>query len=229
MKKEIKTITEALIKAIILIIEMADSKEEAEAWARSLLDALGYGNKYGLEKAYESSATITLIFGPLVDGVGYLSGCEAENEYDWAAFAPEECFEVTVDKDVKKLCVLSWVGRSELRRQVTEDTALLPLHEVQSLVEKDLDFLLSWTNENIRSRQVNIQELRFGYKRIRTPNEQGWLLVPAWAVVGTVTESGFSTDTDTGEILAFNNKAKEGTLLILNAADGTMIGTTNLE
>ena len=207
----------------------ASSKEEAEAWARSLLDALGYGNRYGLEKAYESSATITLIFGPLVEEVGYLSGCEAENEYDWATFAPEESFEVTVDKEVKKLCVLSWVGRSELRRQVTEDTALLPMNDVQTLVGKDLGFLLSWTNENIRSRQVNIQELRFGYKRIRTPNEQGWLLVPAWAVVGTVTDSGFSTDLDTGDTLAFNNKTKEGTLLILNAADGTLIGTANMD
>jgi hypothetical protein len=112
---------------------------------------------------------------------------------------------------------------------MTEDTALLPLHEVQSLVRKDLGFLLSWANENIRNRQVNIQELRFGYKRIRTPNEQGWLLVPACAVVGTVTDSGFSTDLDTGEIIAFNNKTKEGTLLILNAADGTLIGTANME
>ena len=210
--------------------EMAvSSVEEATAWAHSLLEDMGYGNRYGLEKAYESSATITLVFGPLVDGVGYLSGCEAENEFDWAAFAPEECFEVTVDKSVKKLCVFSWVGRSELLRQVTEDTALLPLHEVQSLVRKDMGFLLSWTNENIRSRHVNIQELRFGYKRIRTPNEQGWLLVPAWAVIGTVTDSGFSTDLDTGDIAAFNNKTKEGTLLILNAAEGTLIGTSNLE
>ena len=204
-------------------------KEEAVAWARSLLDALGYGNRYGLQKAYESSATITLIFGPLVDGIEYLSGCEEENEFDWATFAPEESIEVTMDKAVKKLCVLSWVGRSELLRPMTEDTALLPFPEVQALVQNDLRFLMSWTNENIRSRQVNIQELRFGYKRIRTPNEQSWLLVPAWAVVGTVTDSGFSTDLDTGEILAFNNKTKEGTLLILNAADGTLIGTTDLE
>ncbi len=205
------------------------SKEEATVWARSLLDALGYGNRYGLQKAYESSATITLIFGPLVDGIEYLSGCEEENEFDWATFAPEESFEVTMDKAVKKLCVLSWVGRSELLRPMTEDTALLPFPEVQALVQNDLRFLMSWANENIRSRQVNIQELRFGYKRIRTPNEQGWLLVPAWAVVGTVTDSGFSTDLDTGEIIAFNNKTKEGTLLILNAADGTLIGTTDLE
>lgn len=205
------------------------SKEEAAVWARSLLDALGYGNRYGLQKAYESSATITLIFGPLVDGIEYLSGCEEENEFDWATFAPEECFEVTMDKAVKKLCVLSWVGRSELLRPMTEDTALLPFPEVQALVQNDLRFLMSWTNENIRSRQVNIQELRFGYKRIRTPNEQSWLLVPAWAVVGTVTDSGFSTDLDTGDIIAYTNKTKEGALLIFNAADGTLIGTANME
>ena len=205
------------------------SKEEAAVWARSLLDALGYGNRYGLQKAYESSATITLIFGPLVDGIEYLSGCEEENEFDWATFAPEESFEVTMDKAVKKLCVLSWVGRSELLRPMTEDTALLPFPEVQALVQNDLRFLMSWTNENIRSRQVNIQELRFGYKRIRTPNEQSWLLVPAWAVVGTVTDSGFSTDLDTGDIIAYTNKTKEGALLIFNAADGTLIGTANME
>lgn len=205
------------------------SKEEATVWARSLLDALGYGNRYGLQKAYESSATITLIFGPLVDGIEYLSGCEEENEFDWATFAPEESFEVTMDKAVKKLCVLSWVGRSELLRPMTEDTALLPFPEVQALVQNDLRFLMSWTNENIRSRQVNIQELRFGYKRIRTPNEQSWLLVPAWAVVGTVTDSGFSTDLDTGDIIAYTNKTKEGALLIFNAADGTLIGTANME
>ena len=61
------------------------SKEEAAVWARSLLDALGYGNRYGLQKAYESSATITLIFGPLVDGIEYLSGCEEENEFEKTA------------------------------------------------------------------------------------------------------------------------------------------------
>ena len=134
-----------------------------------------------------------------------------------------------MDKAVKKLCVLSWVGRSELLRPMTEDTALLPFPEVQALVQNDLRFLMSWTNENIRSRQVNIQELSFGYKRIRTPNEQSWLLVPAWAVVGTVTDSGFSTDLDTGDIIAYTNKTKEGALLIFNAADGTLIGTANME
>ena len=55
------------------------------------------------------------------------------------------------------------------------------------------------------------------------------LLVPAWAVIGVVTDSGFSTDIDTGDICAFNNKTMEGPLLILNAADGTLIGRAAVE
>ena len=207
----------------------ASGSTEAAAWARSLLEGLGYGERYGLEKAYESSATITLVFSPTVHGVRYLSGCEAKNEFNWASFAPEECFEVTVDKAQQNVCVLSWVGRSEILREVTNSTALLPLVSVQTQVKNGLRFLLSWTNENVRSRTVQIQELRFGYKRVKTPNEQGWLLVPAWAVMGTVTDSGFSLDADTGETAAFNSKMMEGTLMILNAADGTLIGAADAE
>ena len=205
------------------------SREESIQWAQSLVVKLGYGDRYALESTFESSDTITMTFSPKVNGIGYLSGCGQETEYVWTEFAPEECFEVTLDKSTGAVCVLSWVGRSELRREVTCQTTLLPAEKVQALVRNDLGFLYTWTNENIRSRQVNIRELCFGYKRIKTPNEQNWLLVPAWAVIGTVTDSGFSADVDTNETRAFHNKMAEGVLMILNAADGTLIGTAAVE
>ncbi len=204
-------------------------REEAAAWAADMMEALGYGETYALYKAYESSATITLVFGPAINGAGYLFGCEPGNEYDWASFAPEECFEVTLDKAMQNVCVLSWVGRSVPRREAADNAALLPMEQIRSLVTKYLSFLFTWTNENVRTRQVQIQELRFGYKRIHTPDGQGWLMVPAWAVIGVVTDSGFSTDVDTGETAAFSGKAMEGPLLILNAADGTLIGTAAID
>jgi hypothetical protein len=130
---------------------------------------------------------------------------------------------VVVAKGTGILRYVQGAGNSSFVREASENVALLPFDEIQSILKNDLGYLLSWTNENVRERTVEVTSIRLEYKRVRVLNDQRRLLVPAWTVEGIVTDRGEVSDADTGATEPFTEEAVHGMLLIINAVDGSLI------
>lgn len=116
--------------------------------------------------------------------------------------------------------VVSFLYQSpyEVVETVTNDAALLPFQEIESMLPDLLSASYSWIAESndIVSAKVRISEIRFGLTRITEPNlrNQG-LLVPVWDCFGSVeiTDSA-------GNARLFT---KYDSLLTINGIDGSSI------
>ncbi len=202
--------------------------EDAVAQTLRILEALGCADRYAVESLQEGKTIVTVNCTPTYGGVGYLSGGDNDWTGDYIAFDPEDSFSISFDKTSGVATNASWCGSAKVLREASENTELMPIARIEAQAIKDLDYLHAWENDNVQGRTITVQELRFGYKRVKMPGGKRMLL-PAWAVVGAITDRGTTTDLDTGEVNAFNHTTYEGTLLILNALDGSLIGSTTIE
>lgn len=89
--------------------------------------------------------------------------------------------------------------------------------------------MFSWTNENIHNRTIEITGIKLEYKRVKVMNNQKRLLVPSWAVSGKILDYGISVDVDTGDVCSFEAVSADGVLLVINAVDGTLVESINLD
>ncbi len=201
-----------------------DSPEEALRLAEAYLDAIGHGDDYAARVTVDSRYYFGVTCTRAVGGVPCIIDCAEDWNGAWDTFEPMESLSVTFRRDNGMPESLSWIGVGRIARTAAENTALLPFDAVQTQIRNGLTFLFAWTNENVDARVVTVREVRLGYRRIKVPNERARLLVPAWAVIGSVTDSGVSIDADTGVRDAFHDVVYDGTLLVLNAIDGTNLG-----
>ncbi len=206
--------------------EPINDTEAAIRAGEQILKELGYDSHYAVAEAAEGLAGVGVIFAPKIQDVGYALGGE-DPIASYEEYFPEDRLELIFAKGTGILRYVQWTGNSRFVREASNSVALLPFSEIQGIVKKDLGYLLSWTNENVRERAITITAIRLCYKRVRVLNDQKRLLVPAWAIEGSVTDRGVSKDADTGASELFTTETLHGTLLVVNAVDGTVIETAN--
>ena len=203
--------------------EPIDDADTAIRCGDQILKELGYDAHYTVANTTEGSVGIGVTYAPIYRGVCYSLGTGTDPLASYEEYFPEDTLELMFVKGTGILRFVQWIGNSRFVRETSENVALLPFDVVQTVVENDLGELLSWTNENVQSRTVMVTEIKLEYKRVRVQNDRKRLLVPAWTVVGTVTDRGVLYDPDTGETAPFKREIISGTLLVINAVDGTLI------
>ncbi len=203
--------------------EPIDDTNAAIRCAEQILKEIGYDTHYAVNQAQEGAAGIGVICSPKVGDASYSLGTGGDPAASYEEYYPEDTLELVFAKGTGILRYVQWTGNSSFVREASENVALLPFDEIQSILKNDLGYLLSWTNENVRERTVEVTSIRLEYKRVRVLNDQRRLLVPAWTVEGIVTDRGEVSDADTGATEPFTEEAVHGMLLIINAVDGSLI------
>ncbi|MEN6339006.1 MAG: DUF6034 family protein [Clostridiaceae bacterium] len=144
------------------------------------------------------------------------NGTGVADEEQYAEPWEYEKLEIIVDESG----IVSFLYQSpyEVVETVTDDAALLPFQDVQSILPAMLQASYAWLAESndIVSAAVNISEIRLGLMRITEPNlrDQG-LLVPVWDFFGSIAITDSSGNT--------HFFTKYDSLLTINAIDGSTI------
>lgn len=206
--------------------EPINDTQTAILCAEQILKELGYDAHYTVAETAEGAAGIGVTFAPKVKDIGYsLGGEDPIASYD--EYFPEDKLELIFTRGTGILRCVDWTGNSSFVREASQNVELLPFAEIQAIAKNNLGYLLSWTNENISERTIEVRAVRLEYKRVRILNDQRRLLVPAWTVEGTVTDRGVVEDADTGRREPFIAETVSGPLLVINAIDGSIIQTGN--
>lgn len=188
-----------------------------------ILKEIGYDDHYTVADTKIGTTGIGVIYAPQYRGVGYSLGETEDLFLSYEEYYPEDKLELVFAKGTGILKFVQWNGNSRFVRETSENIALLSFEEIQRKIKNDLSYLFSWTNENIKTRSIEITEIRLEYKRVPVVNDQKRLLVPAWTVVGKVIDRGSSPDVENGGYEPFETETVSGMILTVNAVDGTLI------
>lgn len=209
--------------------EPINDVETAIRCGDSVIKALGYDSHYAVAATNEGAAGVGVTYAPKYRDVGYSLGTGSDPLTSYEEYFPEDSLELMFAKGTGILRFVQWTGNSRFVRETSENIALLPFETIQSIIKNNLGGLLSWTDENVQSRAVTASEIKLEYKRVRVMNDRKRLLVPAWTVVGTVTDRGTNRDADTGKTEPFTRETVSGMLFVINAVDGTLIESVQMD
>ena len=151
-------------------------------------------------------------------------GYNEEKPYD-------ECWEyeyIIVGVDDTGIVSFEWYGPSQITETLTNNVELLSFDKIQHIFRQHIVIQEIWHNdENIKSTSINIDNIKLGMMRIKSPDSKtGYLLVPVWDFFG----NSAMTFKDSSGREALLNKNEELILneygysfLTINAIDGSII------
>ncbi len=203
--------------------------ETAIRCGNQILKEIGYDSHYEVAKTTEGSVGIGVTYAPKYKSIGYSLGKSNELLTSYEEYYPEDMLELVFARGTGRLRFVQWNGNSRFVRETSENIELLPFNEIQGIIKSNLEYLFSWTNENIHNRTIEITGIKLEYKRVKVMNNQKRLLVPSWAVSGKILDYGISVDVDTGDVCSFEAVSADGVLLVINAVDGTLVESINLD
>ncbi len=135
------------------------------------------------------------------------------------------CFVV----DESGIIYINWQNPIAVRQTIAENAELLPFDEIKAVFEKMIcteytAFVQHWYGEDGRA-DIWIDRIYLCLVRVRIPNEDAGLLVPAWVFEGnSIAESSDGLvyyDVKPGT--AYSEPGEPFPLLIVNAVDGSII------
>ena len=215
--------------------------EAAQAFADAVLIEMGLNGQFELTfagSATTHSATSTaaatapqcymLYYSRVIDQTPVLY-C-APGEGNMAAYTtrwPHEtrCFGVN-DSGV---IYFEWVSPIQITKTLNENVSLLPFEEIMERFRQNISLSYNPVNTigNVDEYRVSITSIRFGFTRVRQPNQENLgMLLPSWCFYG-VEQDYYSDPGKTQYKLDGNNCYTQDIpghcFLTLNALDGSVI------
>ncbi len=115
---------------------------------------------------------------------------------------------------------LGWSGVIREAEILSETTTLLPLEEIQTIFEEQINRQLAY--EEMRDAVLSVDDVQLGLFRIREKNDmEHGLLVPVWFFRGTLTPA------ETSKWSGFIQYYDGAPIMIINAIDGSIIDPEN--
>lgn len=196
-----------------------NNAESAIRCANQILDQLGYSDEYAVFKTSEGRFGISVHYARTYHGIPYSKSVNAGSVFDndYRLFWPEEELRLTFTRDVRDIKYVSWFGQSQIIRVINDNVGIMAFDEIQQIVEANLAAAYGWTPEGIVLKEVIVDEIALGYKRIPIQNRSTqYMLVPAWTLNGSIRYTDQNQRKRDLEI-------PDGTILVINAIDGSLI------
>lgn len=132
---------------------------------------------------------------------------------------------IKIQVDDTGVTSFAWMNPIEVKKTLNDDVELLDFEKIQSIFRQQMK--LNYINLNKKNHLIfHITNIELGMVHIAEKDKIGYyLLVPAWTFYGSYEDPSLSPNTDLNYLLRTGTNDIQTSLLVINAIDGTVIGS----